>query len=86
MCMGLNIKVSKNKRTCKNTNGHIDEEKNSYHETLPTSTSASATMKSTVYLRRGVGDEDVDDSKRQHRADLFMSQASTEKLLLGHLK
>jgi len=43
-------------------------------------------IKTDRHLRRGVGDEDVDDSERQHRADLFVGQTGTEELLLGHLK
>jgi hypothetical protein len=36
-------------------------------------------------LRSRVGDKDVDDSERQHGADLLVGQAGAKELFLGHL-
>ena len=56
-----------------------------FHESAPSDVDVGD-ADDDVVLRRGVGDEDVDDSKRQHGADLLVGQAGAEKLLLGHLK
>ena len=80
MCVSLNIKVSK-KQTKVKTHMDIYEEKK-----VSCNCQRHVDVDVGDFLCRGVGDEDVDDSKRQHRADLFVSQAGTEKLLLGHLE
>ena len=39
-----------------------------------------------MLLGRRVGDEDVDDSERQHRADFLVRQTGSKELLLSDLK